>query len=165
MDNRSNNNTMIWIVGIISIIALVLAWTAFNRSGENVLTEVEQGADEAMMEANQLGNQVEQTGSEVVTEAELALARAEARADLIAIEAELEAEQNYAEAVAEVQAVRTDLADAYSQTELEARQNWQEFDQELAQAEESLRTNSADALETLGGLILILEADVRTDQE
>ncbi len=169
MQNQSTNTGWIWFVGIISIVALVLAWMAYNRAGENLSTQVEQVGDELAMEAeqatNQLGSAVEQNTDQVVSSTEAALARAEARAELLALEAELEVEANYQAAVAQVEQVRLDLRNTYQNAEGEVRAQWQEVDQELSDLESSLRTESADALEVLGGLILMLEADVRTDEQ
>ncbi|HMA78181.1 MAG TPA: hypothetical protein VKP88_03485 [Candidatus Paceibacterota bacterium] len=158
MDNQHTNNTgWIWLVGVFSVAALVLAWAAYNRAGENLSTEIQQQTEELAVDA-------EQTAETVWDETQATLVRAEARAELLAIQAELEAEANYAAAVAQVRDVRTDLRAAYENAEVAAQVEWRELDTELEQLEQALRANSADTLELLGGLILMLETDVRTDE-
>jgi len=167
--HKSSNSGLIVVVGIIGIIALIVAWLAFNRSGENLTSEVANEAAELVEETednfNQLGNEIDMAATNFTTNAELALAEAEARIDLLAMQAELEAEENYEEAVAQVQSVRSNLADTYQNAEAAAVENWQDLDRELETLEQSLRSESADALEVLGGLVLMLEADVRTEDQ
>jgi len=168
-NEQSNNAVWLWMIGIISVIALILAWMAYNRSGENLTTQIEQEGEQIATEtgeaANKIGNSVEQTVDNTITAADRTLARAEARAELLAIEAELEVEENYDEAVAKVQSVRADLRNTYANAEASVKAEWREIDTELEQLEQSLRSNSANALETLAGLIILLEEDVRTDEE
>lgn len=167
--NQSNNTGLILVIGIISLVALVLAWTAYNRSGEDVTAQVEQGVAELAMETqqntNEVENEIEMATSEVVGATQDVLIRAEARAELVTLQAELEAEENYMEAATEVAQLRAELNDTYQNATGEVQMQWQELDQGLEQFEQSARTESADALEVLGGLIIMLEADVRTDQE
>jgi len=158
VNQQSNNAGLILAIGIISVVALILAWMAYNRAGTDLSTQIEQGTEEVAVET-------EQAFETAVNRTDAALARAEARADLIALRAELAAEQNYAEAVAEVQMVRTNLRNAYQNAEVTVQAEWRELDRELEQLEQSLRENSADSLETLSGLILLLEQDVRTDEQ
>lgn len=169
MNNQSSNFGLVLLIGVISVTALILAWVAYNRSGENLTMELQQGAQEVAEETEQetreLGSAVEETVDRTMTSAEATLARAEARAELLAIEAEFEAEENYEDALEEVRSVRADLRIAYQNAEGEIREQWREVDQELESLGQSLRAESADALETLAGLILLLEADVRTDEE
>lgn len=155
--NPQTGSAALWIIGAISIVALILAWAAYNRSGVDLTEQIEQ-------EVEQAANEIEMTTEAAITDAELAVERAEARAELLAIQAELEAEENYAEALNEVQEVRADLAETYSAASLEARQEFREIDAELEAAEQSVRNESGDALEVLGGAILLLEEDVRTDE-
>jgi len=168
-DSQSGTQAMIWVVGIISIAALALAWVAYNRSGENLTTNLQQEADELALEteqaANEFGSAVAATTNNALNSIDETLARTEARAEILATQAELEAEENYESALASVQSVRADLRQTYNQAEGQAVARFEELDRELDQLEQSIRSESADALEVMAGLVLMLEADVRTDEE
>jgi len=71
MDNKPS--MVAWVALIISILALILAWTAFNRAGadleaiiaaevEEAAQEIEQEYDEAIMEVR---NEMQQAENEV----------------------------------------------------------------------------------------------------
>jgi hypothetical protein len=165
---QSNKMGWIWVVGIISVIALVLAWMAYDRSGENLTTQIQQEATELVEETEQsiseTGNNIKRTAETTQDEAQIRLARAEARAELIALQTEIEAEQNYTETVDRVERVQTNLRSAYQNAETSTQAEWREIDNNLEKLKQSLRSNSADALETARGLILILEDDVRMEE-
>lgn len=161
--NRGNATHI--FIGIVALVALGLAWWAFNRSGENLTSEIGDATQEVVDETRQAANEAEEALDIRVTEAELAAARAEAYADLLALKAELEAEENYAEVLAETQAIEDDLDALYANASAEAQQEWAEMQVEFDQFENQLRSETSDALDGLGGLILLLSADVRTDEE
>lgn len=74
-DNDSNTGLSILAVVtlVIAIAALVLAWVAYNRAGEDLTTEVREGASEALREAGEgieegtqeTGEAIEEGGDEV----------------------------------------------------------------------------------------------------
>jgi hypothetical protein len=170
MNNSHSNNTgLMWVIGIISLIAIVLAWMAFNRSGTDVSTVVEREAGELEQETEDnldaLGNEIVTTTTNTWDAGAEALARADARANLAALQVEFEVEEDYDAALAGIQGVRADLRATYNQAEGAVQRNWQALDQELERAEQSIRTESADALEIVGGAILLLEDDVRTEDQ
>jgi len=168
-NNQSHNSSLLWIIGIVSIIAIVLAWMAFNRSGTDVTTSLEREADALAQDtvgaSANLRDQVVTTTNNTIDAGQESLARAEARVQLLTMQAELEAEANYDDALASIQSIRTDLRDAYDQAEGSAQENWQAVDNELMQVENSIRTESADALEIIRGAILTLEEDIRTEDQ
>lgn len=133
----ANNITtgIAWTALIVSVIALILAWSAYNQVGDDVLTEV---------------------GQE--------LAKAEARAELVAIRAEVTAQENYQKLEQEVSEARQDLRIAYENAKTEAQEEWQEIDSGLEQLENDLRTGSANAANSLERAISALERDLRTDE-
>ena len=47
---QSKGNALVWLALIIGILALILAWSAFNRSGEDLEDEVMEEVEEAMMD-------------------------------------------------------------------------------------------------------------------
>jgi len=167
--NQTDNTAMMWVIGIISIVALVLAWAAYNRAGENLTAQIERETGELAAETgqavDQLGGEIESAAGSAMTATQNSAARVQARAELLAMQAELEAEENYAAAAQRVQDLRADLDRTYANTTGAAQMQWQELDAELEQLEQSVRTESADALEMFGGLVLMLEEDVRTDEE
>lgn len=160
MDNtqRNTNSAMITIVGIIAVAALIIAWAAFNRSGEDLIPTVAQ-------EVEEVGDEIEETAEEAADEAELLAARAEARAELLALEARLEVEENYEEAAAEVEEIQDDLDRAYENASAEARQEYRELEAELSDLEQGLRDGTGDVLELFAGIALLLEDDVRVDSD
>jgi hypothetical protein len=166
-NTQTKQNGTLWLVAIVSILALILGWAAFNRSGDNLTTEIQQGANELSAETtenyNQAAAEIESAADSVVMSVNDIQARAEVRAELLAIEARIAAEEGYEAAADEVKNIRTNFMAAYENVEDEAKQNWQQLDLELNQLEESLRTNSANALETLADFIASLGADVRVD--
>lgn len=164
---QQTNSGLIIFVGLVAVIALILAWVAYNRSGQDVIPTTTQSVEEAGNEIEstaEVGSQViEREAEELATDAELAAARIEARAELLAIEAELEVEENYAEAAAAVADVRADLAQQYANASQEVQMEWLELEQDMRELEAELRAGTASALDGLADIILRLEADARTD--
>lgn len=162
-------NAAIYLVGGIAVVALILAWVAYNRSGDDVTTDLQQGSAEVVTETEQAmdaaGEEVAETTTEVVTDAELLAARAEARADLLALRAELAAESNYAEVADQVAETRAELADLYVEASTAAQADWNALENDFMTVENSIRLESAEALNELDQLISDLERDVRTTEE
>jgi len=148
----------VWGVGLLAVIALIIAWTAFNRSGQNVApTVAEEGAE--------IANEAEQASEELIGETEVALARAEARADLLALEARIEAEEGLAEVAMEVNEIERALAQTYANASVDVQQEYAEIEASFQELENNLRAGTGDALETLAGLALLLEDEARSDPE
>ncbi len=136
-----------WTALIISLLSLILAWSAFNRSGQDLSSEVAEDLRMARLELQQ------------------DLAIVEARADLLALRAQIEAEEQYAETRAEVAEVRNDLRIAYLNAETEVQQEWREMDAALEDLENNLRDESADAVGSLTNALDAIERDIRTDED
>lgn len=144
---QQNSNSLIaWIALIVAIIALVLGWMAFNRSGQDVVPAVQEGAQEAQEDAALLA------------------ARTEARAELLALQTQIAAEEGYDEAAQQAAEIEADLETAYVNARLEASAEWQELQADFENLERELRDESADAAETVAGLIALLGQDLRTDE-
>jgi uncharacterized protein (DUF342 family) len=149
--DMTHNNTMrgasavAWIALVGAVLALLLGWTAFNRSGRDVSTIVENQTQEA------------------VEDVAIITARAQAAAELTAIRAQIETQQNLQEAQAQLQNTRADLRQAYANASIEVRQEWQQIDAQLQNAEDSIRNNSANAIENLNDALATLKRDIRTD--
>jgi hypothetical protein len=95
----------------------------------------------------------------------LLAARAEARPELLAIETRVEAGAGLDEIQADLNAVEADLDQAYANAERAANQEWNDLQTNFQNMESSLRTNTAEALEFIGGAISLLEEDVRYDED
>ncbi len=166
---RAAGNAAVYLVGGIAVVALILAWVAYNRSGDDVTTDLQQGSAEVVTETEQalddVGEEVAETTTEVVTDAELLAARADARADLLALRAELAAESNYSEVAEQVAEARAELADLYVEASAEAQADWNALEDDFMTVENSIRSESADALNELDQLISDLERDIRTTEE
>jgi F0F1-type ATP synthase membrane subunit b/b' len=166
-ESQTNQNGVMWVIAIVVILALIIGWMAFNRSGDNLSTEISQEGSELGTETrenyNDVGNNIENSINSVSESAQDLQARAEVRTELLALQTRLSVEEGYDAAADEVKDIRANLAATYEGVEDSAKQNWQQLDIELDQLEQSIRTNSADALETLAGFMLNLEADVRVD--
>lgn len=165
MENKNSNNSVIWLVLILAIIGIMIAWAAFNRSGEDLLPTAADEANEAAEESERAVAEIEEETEEAAAEAARASARIEARADLVALRARLEAEEGYADAVAEVQEIEADLDQAYANASAEAREEYAEIKTELGVIEDKLRDGTGDVLEFIAGTILLLEDDVRVDED
>jgi len=169
MEQKNTNSTMLTIIGIIAVAALVLAWTAFNRTGkdlENMVADQVEEAYEATANITQDGARaVERETVSAMNDAELLAARAEARAELLAIEARIEAGETYDDVQADLSKIETDLELAYNSAERKATQEWNVVQTGFQNIENGLRTSAAETLEFIAGTALLLEEDVRYDNQ
>lgn len=149
---------MVILAFIVGLIALVIAWAAYNRAGTDLEEQAVQETEEGIAE-------VEEGAETAAEETEQAAARAEARTELLAVRARVEADENYAEAVSEVNQIENRLAAAYEDAGEDARQEWAEMQEEFDQLEAGLRSGTANALELFAGLTLLLENEIRVDEE
>lgn len=167
--NHAAGNVAVYLVGGVAVVALILAWVAYNQSGDDVTTDLPQDSAEVVTETEQsldaVDEEVAETTTEVVTDAELLAARAEVRADLLALQAELAAERNYTEAADQIAETRRELADLYVETSAEAQADWNALEDDFVAVENSVRTESAEALDELNQLISNLEREVRNTDE
>jgi len=167
MEQKNTNSTLVTIIGIIAVAALILAWTAFNRTGQDLENMVADQVEEAYNATERTvvdGAQAVERGAEnVADDAALLAARAEARAELIAIEARVEAGEGIDAIQADLHAVEVDLERAYANAEREATEEWNDVQAGLQDIENGLRSGTAETLEFIGGTALILEGEVRYD--
>lgn len=49
-DNTQRGSAVAWVALIVSIVALILAWLAFNRAGEDLEALIEQEVNQAVLE-------------------------------------------------------------------------------------------------------------------
>jgi vacuolar-type H+-ATPase subunit I/STV1 len=166
--NNQKGDAHVWVIGGVAVVALIVAWVAFDRSGDDLLPTV---ADEAAETQREIESSVEtaterqgNSTAEVATEAEIEAAKAEARQDLLAIQTELETDATYDDVQQELNQVQADLEAAYANTSGELQAEYQVIRQELASLENSIRNETGDALNAIADLSLRLETSVRTDE-
>jgi hypothetical protein len=79
----------------------------------------------------------------------------------MALQARIEADASYATAGDELQAIESDLEMAYQNASTEANEDWSDVKTNFSQAIDSIQTGTANTLEVLAGLVLMLEDEVR----
>ncbi len=146
----NNKGIVAWVALGLGVVALILGWVAFNRSGSNLGDEIVQNSRENTVELRQ--------------EWRRDLASLEARARLLVLQAQLSANRNYSAASDEIQDIRNNLRSAYANASANAKNGWQQVDQSLESTENKLREGSADALDSLEQAIDRLQAEVRVDE-
>jgi hypothetical protein len=167
--HEKKQNSGIIIFGIIAVLALVVAWFAFNRSGEDLVPTVASETEEAAMEAELAVERTAQAaaeeGEEAAAETRLAAARLEAKTELAIIQARVEAGEAYDAVEDDINVVEADLETAYANASADAQQAWTATKQAFTNLEEGLRDGTGDVLEFFAGVALLLEADVRVDDD
>lgn len=64
---RKQTSTIAWIALIISILAVILAWTAFNRAGADLEEIVQMEVEQAVMEIEESYQQAEEAARDGAT--------------------------------------------------------------------------------------------------
>jgi len=168
-NQEKKQNSGIIILGIIAILALVIAWYAFNRTGEDVLPTVADEAQEAAQEMEAAADRAvvsaEANTEEAIDDVQLAAAQVEAQTELAVVQARVEAGEAYEDVAADIDAIQADLAVAYDNASAEAQSGWEETKMAFDELEQNLRAGAGDVLEYFTELSLSLEADVRVDEE
>lgn len=168
MEQKNTNSTGLIIFGIIAVAALILAWTAFNRTGEDlenmVAREVEEVYQNSAESVNQTAADAEQSVEEAQDDAVLLAARAEARAEMLAIEARVKAGESLDAVQADIQAVEDNLEQAYIDAEAEASAEWRDIQARFNNIQTGIRNGTADTLEFIGDSIFLLEDEVRVNE-
>lgn len=163
--NNQAGAAAVWAVGIVAVAALIIAWSAFNRAGPDLIPTLSEEVSETANQAEQAAVEAEQTAEMLASQTALAAARAEARAELLALQTRIEAGEAADEIAVEAEEIEQDLAQTYQNASLAARSQYQSLQAEFRNLENNLRAGTGDALETLSGLIIMLEQDVRSDYE
>ena len=50
---RNANSSLTWVTLVIAVVALILAWTAYNRAGVDLEDQIQREVGEAVIEADQ----------------------------------------------------------------------------------------------------------------
>lgn len=147
-DAQKTTNSWISVLAlIVAVVALVLGWSAFNRSGRDL--------------GNVAENQVNQAANEI--RQEMALMEARARVSMIATG--LDTQEDLQEAQAEIREVRADLNQSFQNASAEVRQDWREIDNNLEAAETQIRQGTAESIQSIRQGLRNIEFDVRTDEQ
>lgn len=142
---------------ILAILALILAWAAFRRTGGELGTlwhDVTGGAgDRVRITA---GN-----GSDAV-ERQADLARAQTR--LLARRAEVAGERNLEQVRQEVADIRADLERSYRNASAGTKERWQGLDADLERLQAQLKDGGTKALDTLDSALAKIRTEAREEK-
>lgn len=155
---KNSASIIAWIAIILSIIALGLGWSAYNRTGADL-------GDQALAELREAQADTAQELDELQAQTQVGVARLTAHSRLLALEAEIEAEEEYADIAEDVAGIRTDLRNAYTAAEREAGAEFEELDADLESLEESLRAESTEAKRYFQRALERLQEDRRGEGE
>ncbi len=144
---KTTNSWISFLALIVAVVALVLGWSAFNRSGTNL--------------GNIAENQINQATNEV--RQEMALMEARARVSMIATG--LNTQEDLQQAQSELREVRADLNQTFQNANAEIREDWREIDNNLEAAETQMREGTADSIQSIRQGLRNIEFDVRTDNQ
>lgn len=147
-----------WVIAAVAVVALIIGWMAFNRTDD-----ASQMMDDQNNEMQQEDTQ--QMSDEDRAEAAQGAARAEAATKLATLRAQAEAGELSADAAAQVEDIKANLAVAYENAQGQAAQSWTEISAGFDSLADDIRNGTGDVLQGFANLSLLLEADVRSDQQ
>lgn len=161
---EKKQNSRLLILAIISVLAIVLVWYVMNRAGEEVVPGV---ADDPQSAAQNVesADDIETDLEEATTGVRMAAAKVEAQVALAIIQARVEAGETYEDVAVDINTVQTELEEAYANASNQTQADWKEIQIALTNLKEELRVGTGDALEYFAEIALLLEADVRADEE
>lgn len=142
----SGSGGVAWLALIVAIAALVLAWSAYRRTG-GTLDELWKGVAE---DAERSVRGAAEEGSGAV-ERQADLARAKAK--LLGRRAEVEADRNLEQVRRDVAEIRESLERAYENAGAGARERWQGLDAELEKLEIRLKEGGSKAVDSLDSAV------------
>lgn len=142
----SGGGCVAWLALIVAAVALILAWSAYRRTGGD-LDGLWEGVTE---DAERSVRGVASDGSDAV-ERQADLAKARMR--LLGRRAEVEADRNLEQVRRDVAEVRESLERAYENAGAGARERWRDLDAELEKLETRLKEGSAKAVDSLDSAV------------
>lgn len=145
---------------ILSVLALLLAWTAYRRTGgelQGIWRDLSGGFRDGYRETVEDGSAAvdRQTGL------------AQAQAELLRRRAEVAGERNLEQVQREVAEIRGNLERVYDDAGAETKARWRQLDAELERLEGQLKEGSSKALGTLDSALAKLrreEGEERDDR-
>ena len=127
---------------ILSILALLVAWTAYRRAGGELGTL---WGDLTGLKRGGVRLNVDMGSDAVERQSELA----QARTRLLARRAEVAGERNLEQVRQEVAEIREGLERSYSNASTGAKERWEDLDGDLERLQGQLREGGSKALDTL----------------
>ncbi|HKV11965.1 MAG TPA: hypothetical protein VJ725_27720 [Thermoanaerobaculia bacterium] len=142
----SGSGCVAWLALAVAVAALVLAWSAYRRTGgelNGLWKGVREDAERSVRGAAEDGS------GAVERQADLA----KAKAKLLGRRAEVEADRNLEQVRRDVEEIRASLERTYENAGSGARERWRGLDAELAKLETRLKEGSAKAVESLDSAV------------
>ncbi|HSF38190.1 MAG TPA: hypothetical protein VLT87_00270 [Thermoanaerobaculia bacterium] len=143
---QSGGGCVAWLALAVAVAALVLAWSAYKRTGgdlDGVLKSVTEDAERSVRGAASDGS------GAVERQADLA----EARVRLLGRRAEVEADRNLEQVRRDVAEIRESLERTYENAGEGAKERWRGLDAELGRLETRLKEGSAKAVDSLDTVV------------
>ena len=162
--DEQSGNGHIWLIAAIAVLAIVLTWTAFNRSEQAMFSASAEESEESQQEtaASTGTDAAESEDISIATENRIAAARTAARADLLLVQAELEVGATYDDVQQDIDQIKANLAAAYANTSDELQDEHQDLREELESLEDSIQNDAEGALDEFGDLSVMSRTDVRS---
>ncbi|HEX6904185.1 MAG TPA: hypothetical protein VF789_31030 [Thermoanaerobaculia bacterium] len=136
-NKKSGGNGVAWLALLLAIAALLLAWSAYKRTGG---------------ELRDLWGDVRSEGRPVA-EADWRADLAAARDRLLSHRPEVAGERNLQQVREDVAEIRADLERTYRNADAGVREQWRELDAELERLQGQLKDGSSKAVDTLDSLL------------
>lgn len=155
---QSGGGCVAWLALIVAIAALVLAWSAYKRTGgdlDGVLKGVTEDAERSV-------RGVTSDGSDAV-ERQTDLARARAR--LLGRRAEVEADRNLEQVRRDVAEIRESLERTYEDAGGGAKERWRGLDATLEKLEAQLREGGAKAVDSLDAAVEKIRGEEKSEDD
>lgn len=153
-----NRDILIYSTLIIAILAFILGYASYNRSGPDFENQIQDQIDQSL---DKLENEIDTANMELNKR----FALVEARMELLTIRSQLLVEQSYQEAAEDINSIRRRLNLDFQDSIGEVQDYYQELDSELEQIEFELRENSADAIGHINRMIIGMQTEVTPTKE
>ena len=142
----SGGGCVAWLALIVAAAALILAWSAYRRTGgdlDGLWKGVTQDAERSVRGTASDGSEA------VERQADLA----KARVRLLGRRAEVEADRNLEQVRRDVAEIRESLERTYENAGAGAQERWRDLDAELEKLEARLKEGSAKAVDSLDAVV------------
>lgn len=140
---KSGGNGVAWLALLLAIAALLLAWSAYKRTG----------------------GELRDLWGDVNIDTSKGIDLAAARDRLLSHRPEVAGERNLQQVREDVAEIRADLERAYEDAGAGAREGWRELDADLERLEGQLKEGSSKALDTLDSALAKLRVRSREEKD
>ena len=141
---KSGGNGVAWLALLLAVAALLLAWSAFKRTG---------------------GEPRDLWGGGVTVGTPEGISLTEVRDRLQRHRPEVAGERNFQQVRQDVAKIRADLERTYRNTDAGAREQWRELDAELGRLQAQLRDGSSKAVDTLDAALAKLRVGTWEEED